>query len=79
MDLWVDSVRLNPREGHSGTEWLPTAKLERSRSGERQNLGAVNSFEGRKWGLQTKNLMRIVSCRMCLFSFYFVKYVIFIA
>ena len=65
MDFQVDSSSLNPREGHSGTEWLPTAKLERSRSGECQNLGEVNSFEGRKWGLQTKNLMRIVSCKMC--------------
>ena len=35
--------------GHSGTEWLPTAKRLRG-SGECQNLAAVNSFEGKNGG-----------------------------
>ena len=51
----------------------------RSRSGERQNLGTVNSFEGKQNGwagvgqLQTKNLTWVVTCKMCLFSIYIVK------
>ena len=48
----------------------------RSGSGEQ----AVNSFEGKKKGgsqLQTKNQMRVVICKMCLFLLYFVNYVIF--
>ena len=47
----------------------------RSGSSERQNLGAVNSFEGRKGQLSTS---RVVNCKMYLFSIYFVKYLIFI-
>ena len=49
----------------------------RNRSGERQNIRAVNSFEGKKGGggqLQTKHLIRVVACEICLFSLYFVKY-----
>ena len=38
--------------GHSSTEWLPTAKRL---SGKRQNIGAVNSFEGKKGGQSTSN------------------------
>ena len=68
--------------GHSGTERLPTAKRLniRSVSGEHQNIGAVTSFERRKGArqLQTKHLIRKVTCKMCLFSLYFVRYMMFI-
>ena len=42
--------------GHSETEaeWLPTAK-RRSGIGERQHLGVVNSFQGKKGGRSTTN------------------------
>ena len=51
-----------------------------SGSGECQNMGAVKSFEGKKGGgqLKTKHLIRVVACKMCLFSLYFVKYILFI-
>ena len=47
---------------------------EWSGGGERQNIGAVKSFEGKKGGgqLQNKKLIRVVTCKMCLFSLYFV-------
>ena len=46
----------------------------RSGGGEQQNVGAVNPFEGKKGGgqLQTESLIRVVTCKMCLFSLYFV-------
>ena len=49
-----------------------------SEGGECQNIGPVNSLEGKKGGvqLQTKNQIRVITCKVCLFSFYFVKYVI---
>ena len=34
--------------GHSDTQWLPNGM--QSSSGERQNIGAVNCFEGKKEG-----------------------------
>ena len=42
----------------------------RSRSGERQNLGAVRSFLGKKWAgqLYTKNTDGAVTYKVCLFS-----------
>ena len=51
-----------------------------SGGGESQNLGAVNSFKGKKGGgqLQTENLIRVVTCKFCFFSLYFVKYMVFI-
>ena len=51
-----------------------------SGSSDCQNIGAVNSFEGKKRGRSTSNyaLIRVVACKMCLFSCYFVKYMIFI-
>ena len=51
-----------------------------SGSSESQNIGAVNSFEGNKGGgqLQTKHLIRVVACTMCLFSLYIVNYMMFI-
>ena len=51
-----------------------------SGSGECQNIGAVNTFQGKKGGgqLQTKNQIRVVTCKMCLFVLYFVNYMIFI-
>ena len=52
----------------------------RSGGGERQNLGAVNPLEGKKGGgqLETESLIRVVTCKMCLFSLYFVIYMVFI-
>ena len=44
----------------------------RSRSGECQNIGA----EEGGGQLQTKNQIRVVTCKMYLFSLYFVKYMI---
>ena len=48
----------------------------RSRSGERQNIGAVKAKKGGSQ-LQTKHLIRIVACKMFWFSLYFVKYMMF--
>ena len=39
-----------------------------SGGGERQNLGAVNPFEGKKGGRSTESLIRVVTSKMCLFS-----------
>ena len=52
----------------------------RSRSGEHQNIGVVNPFEGKKGGRSnsTKHLIWVVICKMCLFSLYFVKYMMLI-
>ena len=52
----------------------------RSRSGERQNLGAVRSFLGKKWAgqLYTKNTDGAVTYKVYLFSLYFVILMIFI-
>ena len=52
--------------GHSGTEWLPTAK--RTRRAEALNTKKRGSK------LQTENLIKVVTCNMGLFSLYFVKY-----
>ena len=49
--------------GHSGTKWLPPYPpgvthchtVVQSNSGEHQNKGAVNSFEGKKGGQSTSN------------------------
>ena len=54
-----------------------------SRSGEHQHLGVVEYLEGEKkrgggGSIQTKNLIRVVTCKTCLFSLYFTKYIIFI-
>ena len=56
---------------------LPNGHTER----RRQNIEAVNLFEGKKEGQSTSNLepnKGTVTCKMCLFSIYFVKYMIFI-
>ena len=51
-----------------------------SGSGEGQNIGAVNSFEGKKEGgqLQTEHLVMVAFWKMCLFPLYFVKYMMLI-
>ena len=51
----------------------------RSGSGERQNLGAVNSFWGKKGGgqLQTKNIIGSLAYNLCLYSLYFIRYMAF--
>ena len=43
-------------------------------SGECQNIGAINSFEGKKSGAVNFKLI----CKMCLFSLYFMKYLMLI-
>ena len=56
-------------------------RAAQSGGGEHQNLGAVNSFEGKIKGggqLKTANLIRVVSCKICFSSIYFVKYMLFI-
>ena len=56
-------------------------KAMQSLSGELQNLEVVNSFEGKKkmgGQLQSENLIRVVTCKMCSLSLYFAKYIIFI-
>ena len=57
-------------------QWLHGA----FRSDERKKIGAVNSFVCQKEGseLQFKNQVRVVIRRMCVFSLYFVKYMIFL-
>ena len=47
----------------------------RSGSSELQNVGAVNFVWGKKVGLQTKNIIGVVACK--LYSLYFVKYMAF--
>ena len=83
MGLQKDGVESShassdPGEGHSGTEWLPTAA--RSGGGKHQNLGAVDPSEGKKGGgqLQTENLISMITCKMCLVPLYFVIYMVFI-
>ena len=68
--------------GGGGTQvlnaWLPNCK--RRGSGERQNIGVVYCFEGKKGDgdLQTKKLNRVVTNKMCLFPPYSMKCMIFI-
>ena len=60
--------------GHSGTEWIPTAKRQ-------SGAEAVNDkFYAKKGGsqLQSKNQIRVVTCKMCVFSLYFVKSIMLI-
>ena len=49
----------------------------RSGSGECQSIGSIH-LKGKKGGgqRQTEHLIRVVPCKMCLFSLYFVKYMI---
>ena len=52
----------------------------RSGSSKRQNLAVVTPLKAKKGvsQLQTKDLIRVVTRKMCLFSLYYVKYMIFI-
>ena len=67
-----------------GALWYRTSThcqtAAQSRSGEGQNIGAVNSFEGKKEGgqLQTEHLVRVAFWKMCLFPLYFEKYTMLI-
>ena len=48
-------------------------KATQSGNSECRNLWPVNSFEGTKKGggqLQTKNIMRVITCKMVLSSLY---------
>ena len=67
--------------GHSGTEWLPTAKRPRgARAVNGKIWGQSTHLKAGKGGgqLQTKNQIRVVTWKMCFFSIYFVKYMILI-
>ena len=52
-----------------------------SGSGECQNIGKVKEEKKKGGGggdeVQTKNQIRVVTCKICLCSLYFVKYMIF--
>ena len=50
------------------------------RAEQKCSVNAVNSIEGKNGSgqIQTKDQMRVVTFQMCLFSPYFVKYMIFI-
>ena len=50
-------------------------KAARSGSGDHQNSGAVNSFWGKKGGRSTQT-MNIIGA-LCLYSFYFIRYMAF--
>ena len=65
----LPEFRLGGGGGHSGIEWVPTAK---------ETCGALNSVEGKKWAsqLQTKNPTRVDT--VCLFSLCFCKICIII-
>ena len=64
--------------GHSGSNRYCQTDA-RSRSGEREDLGAVNSFWGKKGGgqLQTKNIIGSLAYNLCLYSLYFIRYMAF--
>ena len=44
----------------------------RSKNGEGQDIGVVNSFENK--GTVKFKQIRVVTCKMCWFSLYLVKY-----
>ena len=67
--------------GHSGTEWLPTAKWPRGAEAVNAKIkGRSTQLKAKKGGgqLQTMSQIGVVTCKMCLFSLYFVKCMIFI-
>ena len=75
----------SPREGGGGgggTQLLngDSQTAMQSRGSEHQNLGAVNSFEGKKGGSQhfTEKLIREVTGKICFYSLYFVIYMVLI-
>ena len=42
-----------------------------------RKLGVVNCLKGKKGvQCQIKKLIRVVTCKMCLFSLYFMKYIL---
>ena len=65
--------------GHSGTKWLPTAKLPHGAEALNTKILGQSTplkvLKAKKGGgqLQTKQLIRVVTCKMCLFSLYFEK------
>ena len=58
--------------GGGGTQVPNGYTLPNGRSGEHQNIRAVNSFEGIKGGcqLQTKNQIRVVACKISFYSIF---------
>ena len=53
----------------------------RTGRGDRQNIGRSTHLKAEKGGcqLKTKNQIREVTCKICFFSLYLVRYMIFIA
>ena len=71
-----------PGGGHSATKWLPTAKRPCGVEAVNAKIitGGSTPLKAKNGGqLQTKHLIRVVACKMCLFLLYFVKYMMFIA
>ena len=67
--------------GHSGTKWQPTGKWPRGAEAVNAKIwGRSTHLKANKGGgqLLTNNQIGVVTCKMCLFSLYFVKYMIFI-
>ena len=65
--------------GHSGTEWLATAKqLHRVKAVNAKTRSGPLKVKKGGGQLQTNNLIRVVSSKVCLFSLYFLKYKTFI-
>ena len=68
--------------GHSGTEWIPTAKRTHGTSAVNAEIwGWLAPFfkakkEAVNFKLRTYDMA--ITCKMCLFSLYFVKYMTFI-
>ena len=64
-----------PEWGHSGTEWLPTAKQRRAEAVNTKIKGQSTPLKAKKEGgyLQTKNIIIVVTCLRSLFVIVFCK------
>ena len=64
------------RGEHPGTEWLPTAKRVCGAANAKIK-GRSTHMKAKKGGgqLQTKKQIRELTCKMCLFSLYCMKYI----
>ena len=61
---------------HLGLNGYPLQTAAQSGNGDRQNLGAVNSFWGKEGGcqLQTKNIIGGLAYSSCLYSLNVIRY-----
>ena len=67
----VDTTTAQYAGGGGGTQitnGYPLPNVAQSGSSEHQNIGAINSFEGKNRGRSSKNQIRVVTCKMCVFS-----------